>query len=65
MNTQHKGIKRPRCEKCGEVYMMVGTVPIRLAFPRSVTRSYDEGTGDMKEDRGICPKHPRGLGNEL
>jgi len=65
VNINHKGIKRPRCTQCNEVYMTVGTTAIRLALPRTVTRSYDEASGDMKEDTGICPKHPRRLGYEL
>jgi hypothetical protein len=40
--------------------MVVGNTAIRLAQGRPVT--YDQ---NMKEDTGICPKHPRGLGNEL
>jgi hypothetical protein len=59
MNTERKSIKRPLCEKCGEVFMVVGSTAIRLAFPRPVT--YNQ---DMREDTGICPKHPRSLGNE-
>jgi hypothetical protein len=60
MNTERKNIKRPLCDKCGEVFMVVGNTAIRLAQARPVT--YDQ---NMKEDTGICPKHPRGLGNEL
>jgi hypothetical protein len=65
MNVINKTVKRPRCEKCGEVFMVVGTTAIRLAFPRPVTRSYNDATGEMREDTGVCPKHPRGLGYEL
>jgi hypothetical protein len=65
MNIASKAIKRPRCEQCGEVYETVGNTAIRLAQPRPPTRSYNQDTGDMKEDKGVCPKHPRSLGYEL
>jgi hypothetical protein len=64
MNTGLKAIKRPRCELCGDTFMVVGTTAIRLAFPRSVTRTYNEKTQEMRDDTGVCPKHPRSLGNE-
>jgi hypothetical protein len=64
MNTTTKAIRRPRCEKCGDVFEIVGNTAIRLAQARPPTRSYDKDTGAMREDKGICPKHPRSLGYE-
>lgn len=47
MNTSVKIIEVLECCKCGDIYMTVDDVPIRLAFPRKP--GFDK--------IGKCPKH--------
>lgn len=62
MNTERKKVTATLCDKCEEVYLVIGTTPIRQAFPHINTPDRNMDTGQPVT--GVCPKHPRGLGYE-
>jgi hypothetical protein len=55
MNTERKGTKVLQCVQCPNVYMLVGTVAIGLAYPRPVTLGVQNGKTQPLQ--GTCPNH--------
>lgn len=62
MNIQRKEVKVIQCLECPATFMMVGSTPIGMAYPRPVSKEFKQG--EIVPMTGTCPAHRKSLIND-